>query len=80
MRRVNLFIDEHVFGQLKEFPGTISERIRIAIYEHLQKLNKVNVSASQSQPCKKCKTEIQTGSIICPACGQHDPVPKGGFA
>ncbi|HZX15000.1 MAG TPA: hypothetical protein VFF49_11450 [Thermodesulfobacteriota bacterium] len=49
MRRINLFIDDKDFSLLEELPGTISETIRIAIREFLQKLYKVNVSASKSK-------------------------------
>jgi len=49
MKRINLFLDETEIEYLKRLPGTLTEHIRRAIYEYLQKLSTQNVSASQSR-------------------------------
>lgn len=45
MKRINLYIDETTLYHLKNEPHTISETIRIALYEYF----KNQVSASQSK-------------------------------
>lgn len=47
MVRINLFIDDSHFIQLKGMPGTISEHVRVAIREYLKNL--YNVSSSESK-------------------------------
>jgi len=47
MKRVNLLIDEAMLDHFKDIPGTLSEKIRQAMYEYLK--NRINVSASQSR-------------------------------
>ena len=48
MHRINLFIDEISFKQLKELPGGISENVRFAIGKYLKELREQNISASKS--------------------------------
>lgn len=48
MRRLNLFVDEDTFIQLKSLPGTMTEHIKLAIRDYLKDLYKVSASASQS--------------------------------
>ena len=49
MKRINFLIDDTMLSQLKSIPGTMTEHIRRAIYEYLQKLSALNASASQSK-------------------------------
>lgn len=49
MKRINLYIDEKSFNQLKALPSTISENVRSAVYEYLRKLKEYDSSASQSK-------------------------------
>jgi len=49
MHRINLYIDDSMFKELKELPSTLSENVRQAIYEYLYKLNRDNVSSSESK-------------------------------
>ena len=52
MNRINFLIDDVMLMQLKSLSGTMTEHIRRAIYEYLQKLSIQNVSASQSKGVK----------------------------
>ena len=52
MNRINFLIDDVMLMQLKSLSGTMTEHIRRAIYEYLQKLSTQNVSASQSKGVK----------------------------
>lgn len=49
MIRINFFLTEKQLDFLKDLPGTVSENIRIAVNEYIQKLKGENVSASQSK-------------------------------
>lgn len=49
MKRINLYIDDTMFSHFKNLPGTLSEHIRVAMYEYLQKLKEFNATASQSK-------------------------------
>ena len=49
MKRINLLIDETMFSHFKQLPGTLTEHIRRAMYEYLQKLHKENTSSSASK-------------------------------
>lgn len=49
MVRINLYIEDAQFIQLKGMPGTLSDHVRYALRDYLKNLYKVNVSASQSE-------------------------------
>jgi len=49
LRRFDFFINEEQVKLLKNLPGNVSEHIRRAIYEYLQKLSEANVSSSASK-------------------------------
>jgi hypothetical protein len=49
MRRIDLYVDDPTFIKLKGLPGTISEHVRSAIKQYLDRLYQVNISASQSR-------------------------------
>lgn len=50
MKRINAYIDETMFDRLKGLSGTLSEHLRTAISEYLQKkLHEIDISVSKSQ-------------------------------
>mgnify|MGYP001566525312 CR=1 FL=1 len=49
MRRIDVYIQENQYYFLVAQPGTLSENIRKAIDDYIQKIKALNVSASQSQ-------------------------------
>lgn len=49
LKRFDFLIDRTQIEQLQSLPGNVSEHIRRAIYEYLQKIYMQNVSASQSK-------------------------------
>lgn len=53
MIRVNFLLDESTFNFLKNLPGTISEHIRRAINEYIDKIKAQQISASQSERREK---------------------------
>lgn len=48
MKRINAFITEAQFFFLTNLSGTLSEHIRRALDDYMQKLRALNVSSSQS--------------------------------
>ena len=48
MRRVDLYLSQEQVDFLKNLPGTISEHIRKAVDEYIDKLHVVSASASAS--------------------------------
>ena len=48
MKRVNIFLYEHHVSFLVSLGGTISEHVRRAVDEYIQKTKALNVSASES--------------------------------
>lgn len=49
MKRINAFITQAQFFFLTALSGTLSEHIRRAIDDYIQKMKNLNVSASQSK-------------------------------
>lgn len=49
MIRINVYVDEKYFNELKDLPGTISENIRFAIKEYIRSQRALNSSASASE-------------------------------
>lgn len=49
MKRINLYIEDVTYINLKGLPGTMTEHIKRAIYDYIKNLYKVNVSASESK-------------------------------
>ena len=49
MKRIDLYIDDTLYEHIKTFPGTISETVRRALYELVQKERALKVSASSSK-------------------------------
>lgn len=49
MKRINLYIEDSMFLQLKELPGTLTENVKAALRDFLREIYVVNVSASKSQ-------------------------------
>lgn len=49
MKRIDVYIYEAQFDSLTSIPGTLSENIRKAIDDYIQKLKALKVSASQSK-------------------------------
>ena len=48
MVRFNFLIDEGMLEHLKSLPGTVTEHIRQAIYDYLQKMHVINSASSES--------------------------------
>ena len=49
MIRMNLLMDQDTVSFLKSLPGTVSEHIRRAIDEYIEKIKSQKISASQSK-------------------------------
>lgn len=48
MKRINFFIEDELFIQLKSLPGTMTEHIKVSIREYLKNLYTVTNSVSKS--------------------------------
>ena len=48
MKRVNHYIDDSIYEEIKTYPETISETFRRALEDYVQKKRSIKVSASQS--------------------------------
>lgn len=48
MKRINLYIEDSMFIQLKGLPGTMTENVKAALRDFLKEIYIVNASTSQS--------------------------------
>lgn len=47
MKRLNVWIDEHILTELTKLGGTFSEHIRVALRQYLETFKKVSTSQSK---------------------------------
>lgn len=48
LKRIDVYIDSNTFKSLKELPGNLSEKTRIALMDYLEKVKNTNATSSLS--------------------------------